>query len=179
MNTPDHGAAVPNPASDPSLLLGTLIGTGRQLFDIYQDGTEDEPRAFPPSRVTYDKYVFAAHMGKPWMRHYLRKYHRTVLMDSETDPTAGKTVSVPMSLLKQHAVVLGASGYGKTRQAMHLLKEQMRAGYSAVVMDIKKESIRQALAFALEAGVPRDKITVVWPENAEDGVPGWNPLTLR
>ena len=100
-------------------------------------------------------------------------------MEGERSPDAGQPLAVPTALLARHAVVVGASGSGKTRLAMHLLREQLRSGCSALVMDVKADSIRQALAYAEEAQLEPEQITVLWPREAGQGVPGWNPFAVE
>lgn len=80
--------------------------------------------------------------------------------------------------LDRHAFIAGASGSGKTRLAIHLLKEQMRAGCSVLALDPKPESVRDLLSAAIAAGVPPEDIVVLTPGDSNAPVPGWNPFLV-
>ena len=82
-----------------------------------------------------------------------------------------------MALLDRHALVIGATGSGKTRLSLHLLTERLRAGGSALVLDFKRDTVRQALPVrgAGRHGAKPGHARVAG-EDAGQGVPGWNPF---
>ena len=57
-----------------------------------------------------------------------------------------------MDLLARHACVCGATGSGKTRLALHLLAEQLKAGCSVVMLDPKAETVRHLMQLAYRGG---------------------------
>ena len=128
-----------------------------------------------PHQIFYDAPELAAHRSRPWLHHYLKQRHGLEVDARPPDP-AGDAFAISHALLGRHAVLCGASGSGKTRLALHLMREHLRAGGSAVVVDFKAETIRQVLALADEAGLSPEQVTLLWPQEAEAGVPGWNPL---
>lgn len=119
------------------------------------------------------------HVDRPWFRAYAAErldIPRSALEGSGT-PSGGATVS--QDLLARHACVCGATGSGKTRLALHLLAEQMRAGCSVVMLDPKIETIRHLMILAYQLGMEPGQVTVLSPHFSGAGAPGWNPLDAR
>ena len=119
------------------------------------------------------------HVDRPWFRAYAAErldIPRSALEGSGT-PSGGATVS--QDLLARHACVCGATGSGKTRLALHLLAEQMRAGCSVVMLDPKIETIRHLMILAYQLGMEPGQVTVLSPHLSGAGAPGWNPLDAR
>lgn len=150
--------------------------SGRALAGL---GGPDTPRLF------YDSPELAPHRDRPWLLAHLRERYGLELAGAELPSQARRArqaqrgaLSVPASLLGRHAVLCGRSGSGKTRLALHLLQEQLRLGCSALVLDVKSETIRQCLACAERAGLDPEQITLLWPQQPADGVPGWNPFAV-
>lgn len=163
MNQPFRpDAALPG----PSLRLGHRCAHNPSLFA--QSGLS-------PAQLFFDAPELVPHRGKPWLYSHLKKRHG-LDVDARPPEPAGVPFDISHALLGRHAVLCGASGSGKTRLALHLLREHLRAGGSAVVVDFKAETIQQALAVAGEAGLEPAQITLVWPQEAQQGVAGWNPL---
>jgi hypothetical protein len=126
-------------------------------------------------RIYWDDDYVAPHRDKPWMAEYLAdRYQVAVTPNREYE--APKMFAVAMERLGHHALIVGGSGGGKTRLAMHLIREQLRAGCSVVILDTKDETIMQALAITEEIGLSRDDVVLLWPREASYGVPGWNPF---
>ncbi|MCX6378649.1 MAG: DUF87 domain-containing protein, partial [Armatimonadetes bacterium] len=138
-------------------------------------GTQD----FTPAktRVYWDSSELRSHKGKPWVAEYLYNRHGLRIAD-EPALDVGTPVALNDDLFARHAVIVGKAGSGKTRFALHLLREQLRLGRSAVVIDIKDDTIQHALSCAREVGFSNDQITLLWPRSEEEGVPEWNPFAV-
>ena len=145
--------------SEPSIILGTtqpneaLNGTAPTLII-------DNPR-------------LKRHKDRDWFLDHL--YDRFSIDAAPREVEAGER-SVPLSLLAKHGIIIGSSGSGKSHLALHLLREQLKAGCSAVVIDVKTKTLERALDFALEAGLQPQQISVILPSCKTHGVPAWNPF---
>lgn len=132
-------------------------------------------------RFLCDAPELERHIEKPWFRFYAAERLDLPL------PAPGKTGAEPSSgtarigadLLARHTCVIGATGSGKTRLALHLLAEQLRAGCSAVILDPKIETIRHLLSLAYSLGMAPEQVTVLSPHLSGAGAPGWNPLDTK
>ncbi|WP_395137903.1 type IV secretory system conjugative DNA transfer family protein [Armatimonas sp.] len=147
------------------------IGT-RILHDSQQSSTR--------FRVVSDDPELIPHVDQPWLRaHACEKLE--LPMPRHTGPNDKiSIVAASHEQLARHAVVCGATGSGKTRLAMQLLYEQLKAGCSVVMMDPKLETIKHVLLMAQKAGITSDQVTMLMPGNANlAGVPGWNPLDYK
>lgn len=130
-------------------------------------------------QVLCDAPELEAHVGRPWFCAYAAQR-----LDLPPGPEAGTTphpgrAEVGEDMLSRHAVVCGSTGSGKTRLALHLLAEQVRAGCSVVMLDPKAETIRHLLHLAHAAGVRPEEVTLLSPHGDGAGAPGWNPLDGR
>lgn len=150
------------------ITLGTYVGDGA-----------------PPAKVFCDDPQLRPHVGTPWLQQYVHERHG-VSLRGQSGPASGSALSVPASFLApdplrpaRHGVFVGKNGSGKSRFLTYLLREQLRLGCSAVVLDVKEETLRQALFCALEAGVSPESITVIRPADPYAGVPGWNPFAAE
>lgn len=85
------------------------------------------------------------------------------------------TLSVTSWALDRHACIFGAIGSGKTRLALHLIQEQLRAGCSLLAIDPKSESVRDLLSCAISAGVAPEDVILIKP-GEDASIPGWNPF---
>lgn len=150
-----------------------------------------------PPHLHWLNAELARHKNTPWLDAYLKERHG-VTLPAETRQGSGNkndgesgsrgkdkeergcedTVGIERDLLHKHALVVGAIGSGKTRIVLHLLREQLRAGCSAVVIDFKPDTAREVVSLAREAGVAEEDISVLWTGEADAGVPGWNPLAV-
>lgn len=117
------------------------------------------------------------HRNKPYLIDYLREFGGVDLRGSGGAEGSGKPVSISTELLRRHAVLVGSSGGGKTTLMLHMLREQLRAGCSAVVIDIKDTTIWEAVACAEEAGMRPSQITVATPTESA-GIPAFNVLGM-
>ena len=129
----------------------------------------------PSPRVFADDPEMKRHADKPWMRKFLLDRRSIVLGEQ---PTASlRPFSIEGDDLGKHAILVGATGSGKTRLALHLLREQLRGGRcSAVVMDVKADTVRQAIRCAEDVGMKPHQITTLWPQELRGGMPEWNLL---
>ena len=127
-------------------------------------------------RVLCDAPELERHVGRPWFRAYAaeRLDIPPSSLDGAGDPSGSATVG--HDLLARHACVCGSTGSGKTRLALHLLAEQIRAGCSVVMLDPKAETIRHLMQLAFAAGMAPEQVTVLSPFLSGAGAPGWNPL---
>lgn len=138
------------------------------------------PSAPEELKLVSDDFPLRKHLETTWLKTFVRKR-----LDIKPEPhqaappKLGAPVVVDDKTLARHAAVFGASGSGKTRLALHLLTEQLRAGYSAVAMDPKPDTIERLLSCARAAGVKPEQITLLAPQKGGEGVPGWNPLDYK
>lgn len=108
----------------------------------------------------------------PWFRPYLEmKLNEKLPYNQET---IGNPVSINRELRNAHIMVAGGSRSGKSCVSLHILRAHLKAGYSAVLMDVKEDTIKQALVVAEEAAIPKEAISVLWPEDPTYGVPAYN-----
>ena len=137
-------------------------------------------------RFLCDAPELEPHADRPWFRAYAAE--RLDLppaavgaeeLGAEDAQTPSGAALVGHGLLARHACVCGATGSGKTRLALHLLAEQIKAGCSVVMLDPKIETIRHLLALAYSAGMAPEQVTVLSPHLSGAGAPGWNPLDAR
>ena len=130
-------------------------------------------------RFLCDAPELERHVEKPWFRAYAaeRLDIPPGAMVGNNAPTGAATVG--HDLLARHTAVLGATGSGKTRLALHLLAEQIKDGCSVVMLDPKIETIRHMMALAYSAGMAPEQVTVLSPHLSGAGAPGWNPLDAR
>lgn len=143
--------------------------------------------ALPPGsdsdgvRFLCDAPELERHVGKPWFNAYAAERLDIPLAAlGASRPAArgssGGTARVRSDLLARHTCILGATGSGKTRLALHLLAEQLRAGCSVVMLDPKIETIRHLLSLAYALGMAPEQVIVLSPHLSGAGAPGWNPL---
>lgn len=133
-------------------------------------------------RFLCDAPELERHLERPWFRAYaaerldvpLPALSGTGSVDAPTGPAR-----VGADLLARHTCVVGATGSGKTRLALHLLTEQLRAGCSAVILDPKIETLRHLLSLAYSLGIAPEQVTVLSPHLSGAGAPGWNPLDAK
>lgn len=130
-------------------------------------------------RFLCDAPELERHVGKPWFRAYAAERLDIPLQAMmEADAPLG-AARVGPDLLARHACVCGATGSGKTRLALHLLGEQIKAGCSVVMLDPKAETIRHLMQIAFASGMAPEQVTVLSPFLAGAGAPGWNPLDAK
>jgi len=126
-------------------------------------------------KILCDDPDLAPHVDRPWFRAYVAERMGEKRLGKSTVVPQG-IATIDGSELARHACVCGASGSGKTRLALHLLAEQLRAGCSVVMLDPKAQTIQHMLQLALAAGVPPEDVTLLRPDMLSAGAPGWNPL---
>ncbi len=127
-------------------------------------------------RFLCDAPELERHVGQPWFRAYASERLDIPLVAMEGADVPAGAARVGADLLARHACVFGATGSGKTRLALHLLAEQIKAGCSVVMLDPKIETIRHLLSLAHSLGMAPDQVTVLSPHLSGAGAPGWNPL---
>ncbi len=170
--TPEpHANSQEVPAAD-AICLGRYLGAAQDSL---------------PLRVLCDAPELEAHVQRPWFHAYaaerldfsLRPPDDTPSGQANTTQANTTQASVTPDLLSRHALLCGATGSGKTRLALHLLAEQLRAGCSVVMLDPKAETLRHLLQLAHGVGIRPEQVTVLSPFLAGAGAPGWNPLDGR
>ena len=130
-------------------------------------------------RFLCDAPELERHIGQPWFRAYAAE-RLDIPLPAMTEPAQPSgTARIGAELLARHACVVGATGSGKTRLALHLLAEQIKAGCSVVMLDPKIETIRHLLTLAYSLGMAPEQVTVLSPHLSGAGAPGWNPLDRR
>ena len=132
----------------------------------------------PSLRVLCDALELERHVDRPWFRAYAAERLDLPIVPDEAGTGSARSgrAEVGEDLLARHALVCGATGSGKTRLALHLLAEQVRAGASVVMLDPKAETLRHLLGLAYAAGVRPEEVTLLSPHLQGQGSPGWNPL---
>ncbi len=139
----------------------------------YVDSPQDESTGL---RFLCDAPDLEPHVDRPWFRAYAAERLDLPLTGGEGAGMPSGAAAVGHDLLARHTTLCGATGSGKTRLALHLLAEQIRAGCSVVMLDPKIETIRHLLALAYSAGMTPEQVTVLSPYLSGAGAPGWNPL---
>lgn len=139
------------------------------------------PAADSGLRFLCDAPELEPHADRPWFRAFAaeRLDLPPAVMGGEDAGVPSGAASVGHGLLARHVCVCGATGSGKTRLALHLLAEQIKAGCSVVMLDPKIETIWHLLALAYAAGMAPEQVTVLSPHLSGAGAPGWNPLDAR
>jgi len=162
--------------------MGESIHVGRYV---------GSPAAGGGLRFLCDAPELEPHADRPWFRAYAaeRLDLPPAAVGAEgmgAEGLGGEDAGAPSGaalvgydLLARHACVCGATGSGKTRLALHLLSEQIKAGCSVVMLDPKIETIRHLLALAYAEGLAPEQVTVLSPHLSGAGAPGWNPLDAR
>ena len=130
-------------------------------------------------RFLCDAPELERHVDKPWLRAYAAERLDIPLEAMEGAGVPSGAAKVGYDLLARHACVCGATGSGKTRLALHLLAEQIKAGCSVVMLDPKIETIRHLMILAYSLGMAPEQVTVLSPYLSGAGAPGWNPLDAR
>lgn len=128
-------------------------------------------------QVLCDAPELEGHVRRPWFAAYAAQ--RLDLPRTNEKEAAPRRAEAGEDLLARHALVCGSTGSGKTRLALHLLAEQIKAGASVVMLDPKAETLRHLLHLAYGAGVSPEEVTLLSPAQAGAGAPGWNPLDGR
>ena len=159
---PHSRSCAPARSAGQPIVLGTCVKQG--VFTA------------PAPSVFYDAPELAAHRERPWLiAHILQRFG----LDLRTPrQLPSMPFAIPRDTLAHHAALFGSSGKGKTRLTLHLVREQMRAGCSVLMLDFKADTIQQTVAIAREAGIPLERITVLWPDEASFGMPEWNPFAV-
>jgi len=185
-----------------TITLGTYLDRGTHG----RDGRGDNAGL----RVLCDAPELRRHVDQPWFRAHLAEQLGLPLdaVAVQPGPNAGHSdtsahssrktaATVTHDLLGRHTCLVGATGSGKTRLALHLLAEQIQAGCSVVLLDPKAETLLHLLALAKKAGIAPQQVTLLAPQPQESWqssggeasgsllggligvVPGWNPLDPR
>lgn len=109
----------------------------------------------------------------------------------DASPGADATFKMAPEVLLRHAVLLGASGSGKTVASKVLVEEMVRTGVPAILVDPQGDLASLAIpgdpAELVRRGVPDDVArevhsraeVVIWTPGSDAGIPlGLSPLTL-
>lgn len=133
-------------------------------------------------RILSDAPELERHVTRPWLRAWAAERLDIPLTSLDKGGSlagpaqVGTQAKAGFDQLARHACVCGATGSGKTRLALHLLSEQLKAGCSVVLLDPKAETVRHLLMLAHAAGIEPGQVTVLSPFLAGTGAPGWNPM---
>ncbi len=84
-------------------------------------------------------------------------------------------VSIPPSELKTHALLIGATGSGKTNLLHHLIAQDIAGGHSMVVLDLRGDLVSAALELC--AGHVDPKLVKVFDLREKVRPFGFNPLS--
>lgn len=133
-----------------------------------------------PSRTRYvsDDAELRPHLKKPWLEDWLERDAKEY-GDAEEDhifPQGGQA-NIDESDLSKHALIVGKSGFGKTRFATHLALEQLRNGCSLVFLDPLAPTVLDVLAHFQKEPIPRDRIIAAIPSLT--GPFAWNPIDAK
>lgn len=90
----------------------------------------------------------------------------------------GEPYTIPETLLRQHSIIFGGSGYGKSYFSYLLIREQLKRGASLVALDPKIETIHRLRGACQEAGMKPERVTVIDARQAEFA-PALNPFRLE
>lgn len=112
------------------------------------------------------------HLGRPWGRAWVARRLGACWPASPSGLPG--SVGVPEELLARHALVVGATGSGKSRLVEHLAS-QLAPHSSVVLLDPKGETADRLVARAAALGLPPRRVIVLDPREPA-GVPAWNPL---
>src|SRR5690349_9639789 len=115
-------------------LVARGVGMGQDVIQLGQTAGLESPGV----QVFYDGAELQSSAGKPWLRLYLLERYGFDIEEQLPEPP--RPFGIEADRLSRHAIVCGSSGSGKTRLSLHILREQLRLGYSAVVLDIKGET---------------------------------------
>jgi hypothetical protein len=74
------------------------------------------------------------------------KHDATAIATSLEDNTFGEPVRLQSSGLSRHAYFLGTTGSGKTNLIMNLIEQDLDAGQSIVVVDLRGDLVERALS---------------------------------
>lgn len=87
-------------------------------------------------------------------------------------------VTLPLSALKTHAYVFGATGYGKTNFLHHLMAGDLLRSHSMVVIDARGDLALAAIELAARAGIDPELVKFFDLREKENPL-GFNPLAGR
>jgi len=128
----------------------------------------------PQTTIHCDDRLLKQYIRRPWVQAWIAKRVGTSI--KEEAATRAGTASVEDNLLGRHAFVCGATGSGKSRAILLLIREHLAHGGSVVLIDPKGETAENILSIAIADGIPPQQ-TVILDTRAISGIPGWNPLT--
>jgi hypothetical protein len=92
------------------------------------------------------------------------------------DLDTGDPVALGARELARHAYFLGATGCGKTTAILALIAQDIEAGHSLVVLDLRGDLVSGALALCAKLGVANDRVTLL-DLRAREWVRGFDPLS--
>jgi hypothetical protein len=109
------------------------------------------------------------HLGRPWLRDWVER-------ELGLAPPAGPTgiAAVEDDALGQHALIVGTSGFGKSRLATQLAVEQFRNGCSLVFLEPSDLAVVEVLDALRRAEVRPDRVTLAMPGKGRPFA--WNPI---
>ena len=162
----------PSSSSSLSSSLPGRSGTGRaETFRVGEYAAAKKAA----TRIVCDAEELEPHLHKPWLTDWLEERH------GSDEPDDGTKLAIPLGSawvedeqLKRHTFLCGSSGYGKSRLAVHLAIEQLKAGCSVVALELKDQTVLHLLELARRAGFPAERVVPILP--GYGCPPAWNPL---
>ncbi len=132
---------------------------------------------FPHSDHTLDIIAeppqVAAYTTTPWSRAF---FSQRLGIPAQTPARPDALIAqVSDSQLARHSLLVGGSGYGKSRLIHRNVLCHLLDGCSVLLLDPKGETKDNLLACLVELGIPPERLTLLNPQHA-DSVPGWNPF---
>lgn len=174
---PEPVAAPPRPAPPPEPYNHFLASVSRPpmpfdpldpktvLTEVLMERKPDAPVVAVPGELKRTSPVYQL---APWSAG--QKPHYLVL-GTYADGNSQEPVTLPLGIFAHHAVVVGASGTGKTRFITLVLAEHLAAGASALVTDAKDQTLQELATFAQ---LPPEDVAAFLPRYRD--LPGWNPF---
>ncbi|OJU62369.1 MAG: hypothetical protein BGO01_00935 [Armatimonadetes bacterium 55-13] len=103
------------------------------------------------------------------------KPDRHVIATSLEDNTLGEPVRLQQTDLARHAYFLGSTGSGKTNFIMNLIEQDLDAGQSIVVLDLRGDLVERTLSLCEAKDVHSGRVALL-DLREKEYVAGFNPL---
>lgn len=135
-------------------------------------GTEIRtPVTHPETDIWTDDSALVPHARRPWMSAYLA---HALSAPIHSPQCSEDRVGIDDTYLGAHCLAVGSSGSGKSMVFDTLIEKQLRVGCSAVIFEVKADSVTRWISRFAEIGLRPAQLTLMIPSlNAK---PGWNPL---
>lgn len=77
------------------------------------------------------------------------------------DLDSGEPFAITASDLKRHAYILGATGCGKTTLILKLIRQDIAAGHTTVIVDMRGDLVTGVLGLCRELGTPPENVVLL------------------